>query len=149
MLVSVALAGTLLLVGCRKKPEPISEVPPPRGDVRGDAVYVGPEMEPPITIMGADAPPPQPMTYQPPTPAGTGATSTGRYQPAATYQPVATPNQSQDQGPGGVHVVQRGETLWSIAVRYYGDGQRWRDIARVNDLADGNRLAAGQRLRLP
>jgi hypothetical protein len=31
-----------------------------------------------------------------------------------------------------LHTVQPGETLWSIARRYYGDGLRWRDIVRAN-----------------
>jgi 5'-nucleotidase len=89
-------------------------------------------------------------------PAGTGATggsSSGAYQPTPTYRPVA-PAQPQTQaqpygGSGGVHTVQRGETLWSIAARYYGDGQRWRDIARANNITNEHRLRIGQQLRLP
>jgi len=157
ILVSVALVGTLLLVGCQKKAGPVGEVPPPSHSVRGDAVYVGPETEPPITIIGADSPPPppQPVTYQPPMPAGTGAsggTPSGLYQPTPTYQSVPTPNQPQAQpygGQGGVHIVQRGDTLWSIAARYYGDGQRWRDIGRANGITNEHRLRIGQRLQLP
>ena len=30
------------------------------------------------------------------------------------------------------HVVRPGDTLWSLAVTYLGDGQRWRDILQLN-----------------
>ena len=158
MLLSVALVGTLMLIGCQKKADPMTEVPSPSGDVRGDAVYIGPESDAPITIIGAGSPPPSPqaVTYQVPTPAGTGATGgtpSGVYQSTPTYRPVATPpQQPQAQsygGQGGVHTVQRGETLWSIAARYYGDGQRWRDIARANNIPNEHQLRIGQRLQLP
>lgn len=47
-----------------------------------------------------------------------------------------------------VHVVEHGETLWSLALRFYGDGARWQQIARANDL-DGTDLAPGDRLVIP
>jgi LysM repeat protein len=45
-----------------------------------------------------------------------------------------------------VHVVQRGESLWTIAVRY---GTTPQAIARANGLANGNLIYAGQRLTIP
>jgi len=45
-----------------------------------------------------------------------------------------------------VHVVQRGDTLYSIARRY---GVSLWEIARVNGIADVNRIWVGQRLRIP
>ncbi|MCC5828201.1 MAG: LysM peptidoglycan-binding domain-containing protein [Phycisphaeraceae bacterium] len=50
---------------------------------------------------------------------------------------------------GGTHTVQRGDTLWSIAVRHYGDGQRWRDIASANNITNPQSLRVGQVLQLP
>ena len=50
-----------------------------------------------------------------------------------------------------IHVVQRHETLTSIARDRLGDARRYREIARLNRdlLADNDRLAPGMRLLLP
>jgi nucleoid-associated protein YgaU len=45
--------------------------------------------------------------------------------------------------------VRRGDTLWSIAQRTYGDGKRWRDIAAANPGIEPTRLKVGQTLVLP
>jgi LysM repeat protein len=47
---------------------------------------------------------------------------------------------------GQVHVVQRGETLWSIAARY---GTTAQSIAQANGLSNPNYIYAGQRLTIP
>ena len=47
---------------------------------------------------------------------------------------------------GGVHVVQRGETLYSIAVRY---GTSVRALTQANGLSNANVIWVGQRLRIP
>lgn len=49
------------------------------------------------------------------------------------------------------HVVQRGETLQSIALRYYGTRAAWDRIYQANRtvLADKNQLKAGQVLAIP
>ena len=50
------------------------------------------------------------------------------------------------------HVVQAGDDLWSLAERYYGEGQDWRKIAAANPsvLTGGpDRLQVGWRLRIP
>ncbi len=49
------------------------------------------------------------------------------------------------------HVVQRGETLWAIARKYYGDGRQWRKIyaANRNRVADVNDLPVGIKLIIP
>lgn len=46
---------------------------------------------------------------------------------------------------GGVHVVQKGETLYGISFRY---GLNYTDVARWNGIADPYLIAIGQRLRL-
>jgi len=50
-----------------------------------------------------------------------------------------------------MHVVRRGETLWSISRRYLGDGTRYRVIYRANrgKIRNPHRICPGQRLRLP
>ncbi|MDX1375587.1 MAG: peptidoglycan DD-metalloendopeptidase family protein, partial [Burkholderiales bacterium] len=45
----------------------------------------------------------------------------------------------------GTHVVQRGETLYSIALEH---GVDYRDLARWNGLGDGTHIRVGQALRL-
>jgi LysM repeat protein len=59
-----------------------------------------------------------------------------------TVAAVAQPVQAQAQ----VHIVQRGETLFSIAVRY---GTTTQAIASANGLSNPNYIYAGQRLRIP
>ncbi len=50
---------------------------------------------------------------------------------------------------GATYTVVRGDHLWSIAVRAYGDGYRWVDIAAENELVNPNLIHAGNVLRLP
>lgn len=59
----------------------------------------------------------------------------------ATVQPSARPS----------HVVRTGESLWSIAVRYYGDGAAWTELARANGIVTTatHPLAVGMRLSVP
>jgi LysM repeat protein len=53
---------------------------------------------------------------------------------------------------GHIHVVQRGDDLWTLAEHYYGTGRDWRRIAMANPalLTGGpDRLVVGWRLRIP
>lgn len=56
-------------------------------------------------------------------------------------------------GPGGVesHVVEAGDTLGSLAARYYGDAGQWRRILDANqdDIPDPGRLFPGRVLKIP
>jgi hypothetical protein len=49
----------------------------------------------------------------------------------------------------GVHTVQDGDSLPSIAYRAYGDATRWRTIAEANNIDDPLRLRRGTPLMLP
>jgi murein DD-endopeptidase MepM/ murein hydrolase activator NlpD len=53
---------------------------------------------------------------------------------------------SRSSGRTQVHVVQRGETVWSIAQSY---GTTVRAVTRLNRLSDPDRIAIGQRLVVP
>jgi len=46
------------------------------------------------------------------------------------------------------HTVQKGETLWGIATRYYGDGTKWKELADRNGVADPRQLPIGKVLSL-
>lgn len=47
------------------------------------------------------------------------------------------------------YVVKEGESLWSIAVKVYGDGYRWPEIAKVNNLWYPDWITAGTTIVLP
>ena len=64
----------------------------------------------------------------------------------------ATPAEGVSVGsatPGSTYQVKKGDTLWSIAARVYGKGQRWKDIAAANPGIDPNRVKSGQVINLP
>lgn len=49
------------------------------------------------------------------------------------------------------HLVRAGESLWSLAVRYYGDGAAWQELARANAVVStaSRPLVVGMRLTVP
>lgn len=47
------------------------------------------------------------------------------------------------------YVVEKGDHLWGIAVRAYGDGYKWMEIARENNLDNPNLIHPGNVLTLP
>lgn len=53
--------------------------------------------------------------------------------------------------PGRVHIVERGDTLYSLATRYYGNGQQYNRIlvANRNRLKDPRNLPVGMKLIIP
>lgn len=73
-------------------------------------------------------------------------------QPAATAEPEAAataappPPTSSGQQETVEHIVQRGETLSSIARKY---GTTWKAIADLNQLANPSVIVAGQKLLIP
>jgi nucleoid-associated protein YgaU len=50
---------------------------------------------------------------------------------------------------GNTYTVVRGDYLWDIALRAYGDGYRWVEIAQANNLINPNIIHAGNILDLP
>ena len=50
---------------------------------------------------------------------------------------------------GGTYTVSKGDTLWNIAVRAYGDGYQWLNIASENSLANPSLIHEGNVLTLP
>lgn len=50
---------------------------------------------------------------------------------------------------GVSYKVVEGDSLWSIAVRSYGDGYKWTEIAKVNSLQNPNLIHPGNVLKLP
>jgi len=50
---------------------------------------------------------------------------------------------------GNTYKVEKGDDLWKIAVRAYGDGYKWPDILKTNNLLNPNQIEVGQELKLP
>jgi len=49
----------------------------------------------------------------------------------------------------GAYTIKKGDTLWSIAESQYGDGYKWSEIAKANDLENPSQIEEGQKLVLP
>lgn len=47
------------------------------------------------------------------------------------------------------YVIQRGDDLWGIAVREYGDGYQWVKIAQANNLSNPNLIHVDNTLKIP
>lgn len=80
------------------------------------------------------------------------ATPVATATPIATQAPVptGTPEEADiNEIEGEQYTVVRGDTLWDIAVRAYGDGYRWVDIARANNLKNPDIIHAGNVFTLP
>jgi nucleoid-associated protein YgaU len=88
------------------------------------------------------APPPAPQ----PAPAAAPVTPV-TYTPAPVEEPVAAP--AAGAASGKKYVVQRGDTLWGIATRTYGDGKQYKKIVAANPSIKGERVNAGQTIVLP
>ncbi len=50
---------------------------------------------------------------------------------------------------GKTYTVQKDDDLWDIAIRAYGNGYRWTEIARVNNLSEPSKIFSGNVLTIP
>ena len=68
------------------------------------------------------------------------------------YNTNVSPSNNQDNSPTGykaMHTIQRGDTLWDLAVKYYGDGTQWTKIQQANGGIDPYTLQIGRQLYIP
>lgn len=111
-----------------------------------DQLIVGTRILLPANDNGGIADPGQPRTAPPAVPVAPGVT-------AATPPPPARPEAGV--APGGqqtrVHRVARGDTLSSIALRYYGSSAAWRFLYESNAdvISNPNQLQVGTELVIP
>ena len=56
---------------------------------------------------------------------------------------------TEDAISGATYEIRKGDNLWTIAVRAYGDGYKWTDIASENELTNPDVIHAGNTLTLP
>ncbi len=60
--------------------------------------------------------------------------------------------QVQNKSPsisGNSYKIAQGDYLWNIAIRRYGDGYKWPEIARSNNIPNPDLIYAGDTLKLP
>ena len=128
-----AILGTVLVVGCAEQnQQPVSHT---ADDSNLPLAELIPEDSTPSSLSAASGRDPytvsSPMDYQP----------TGLIAP-----PPGGPS-----GSGQVHVVQPGQTLYSLAVKYYNDGKQWPRILEANSerINDPRTMRVGTKLIIP
>ncbi|WKZ25881.1 MAG: LysM peptidoglycan-binding domain-containing protein [bacterium] len=62
---------------------------------------------------------------------------------------IAEVEQTENAITSATYEVVKGDSLWDISVRAYGDGYRWADIAKANNIANPNIIHSGNILVLP
>lgn len=63
-----------------------------------------------------------------------------------TAQDTATPTSNEIVGDS--YTVVKGDHLWGIAVRAYGDGYKWVELAKANEIANPNLIEVGQVIKI-
>ena len=67
----------------------------------------------------------------------------------AQAPPTAEPENTQNSIIEDTYKTVQGDHLWGIAVRAYGDGYKWVEIAKTNNLKNPNLIFVDQELKLP
>jgi nucleoid-associated protein YgaU len=127
--IAILAAAILSQQGCQKK-----------------KVEPAPPAEPQVGFRSMEdlAPPPQPAA---PSPQGDYVGGPAQPMPVYAPQPPANP-QPAPAGPQK-YTVQKGDTLWSIAVKTLGSGRRWTEIQALNCGIEPSKLQVGQVLLIP
>lgn len=60
-----------------------------------------------------------------------------------------TPNPTPPSTVEEIYTVQKGDSLWKIAERFYGNGSKYIELARINGINDPNRISIGQKIKVP
>ena len=156
--VIAGLAGALALAGCHAPTRMAAQVTDvPRVDLgfeggnRGYLVGTPPQTgEMKTTRQMIEATVELPSFYKPKPGAGRPAASAETEQGAVSVTPEQAPEAS---GPYDTYVVQKGDSLWSIAAKpeMYGKAGGWRRIFDANRslLKSPDRLKAGMMLKIP
>lgn len=73
-------------------------------------------------------------------------------QKIATVQPQQNQqqvDQSKSKITGADYTIVKGDTLWDVSVRAYGDGYQWKKIADANKLVNPSLIHSGNKLKIP
>ena len=77
---------------------------------------------------------------------------TGVRPPGAVPSPGASPSPARASGPEQTYTIESGDTLATIAQKFYGDSSQWRKIYDANRAAIGDNpdaVKVGTQLRIP
>ena len=99
-----------------------------------------PKLDRPVGAKAVTAPEPAPPSY---------AVTPAEVAPAPA--PAVSMPLAGDRYTGALptsHTVKKGDTLWSIAKYYYGDGKAWQRIADANGV-QGTGINVGMKLNIP
>ena len=145
----------LVLTGCKLQPETMPDPVPPAPASDISMLRESPPQDP-VVQAGLQ---PEDEVVTPPPP------STGTFDVAAATAPLGPPppprSQTAETGTTTTaepsvplpdirtYEVQKGDTLWVISVREYGDGLRWKDIADANPGVDPKKMSIGTLLVIP
>ena len=142
----VPLFVILLGLAACERPAPDSVAPP-------TATAGAPILAPLPPSLGASPTPPFVATVDPNAPVAASATPTidPAAQPAATAtppppEPTAAPTQQTNAAGEIIHVVQAGDNLYRIALRY---GTTYQELAAYNGISNPNAISIGQEIRIP
>lgn len=72
--------------------------------------------------------------------------------PKPAVGPSQEVSQTEDVSPDnlpGKYIVKEGDTLFTIAEKYYQDGYKYNEIAKENNLINENSIVEGQKLQIP
>ena len=94
------------------------------------------------------APPPPPTATLAPSGQYMGSPLPGAYEQPKSVTPTPSADASTPAA-GKSYTVKKGDTLWSIAQRTYGDGKQYKKIVSANPSIKGDQLKAGQVITLP
>lgn len=101
-----------------------------------------------VTVTPSPTPKAQPTTEPNNSEVMTAQTTKGGLPVSGTMSPQT--NGAQNTAiTGNSYTVQSGDNLWDIAVRAYGDGYRWVEIAQANNLANPGLIFSGNVFTIP
>jgi ferrous iron transport protein B len=149
----IMTAAGLFVAGRTAPPRSVAEKPveAPPAEAPPAATARPEEPKAPSSQESAASGEPPPALAAPPTeatPVPAPKTEAAEEPPPAESQAPPAPPVEPSAAPR-TYKVAPGDTLKSIAVKLFGDENRWRDIVRANPRLDARRLRAGQTLALP
>ncbi|QDU33899.1 putative endopeptidase p60 precursor [Poriferisphaera corsica] len=130
-LITTAIAATT--IGCNTNPPQVAQAPPPPPTIQPETEIIVPvQVEEPAA--SANSKLEVEFTQTAPTPAQSFV------EPAPQPEPARRPS---------TYVIKKGDTLWSIANKHYGNGLKWVDIMDANPGLKEKRMYVGKEIRLP
>lgn len=82
-------------------------------------------------------------------PLDTGESEVSEPQRGEDPPTISEATTASEYGSSNMYKVKRGDTLWRIAKTQLGDGQRYREILKLNPNVEARKLRVGQPIRLP